>query len=1005
MSLSCCRLVCRPFRRTGVLGLFALAAVSVLAQTVPLPSSTAATAKETDAIVLSPFTVSAEQDNGYQAANTLAGSRLNTKLSETPATIFVFTEEFLKDLGATGLAQVLEYGVNTNADYGNVVTTSPSFFYMDGGLVNDVRVNNRGLFASKTIDFLDTMLPTDTYNTGRFDVSSGPNSVLFGFGSAGGIVNASTREVEFNRTQLRTTLTTGSWNALRSEADLNVALAKGKAGLRLMGVHDETDTWRRYAGRNNDRWTAVLGVRPFKGTTLTALYEKGDLQNVTERPYNRLDSLSYWWQQGRATVDNTSFGTSTSAVQNAYGIRGVGSRNIFVANDGRAAFSRAGSANTVVYESASRYESGVSSGIPTQRQESGSYQTLLPFAPQANGMPYAPLNINYYGDDRIRTSNLSRKFLRLQQKIGKNGFVELAYNYERASGFSHQLSGDFVLYGDPNQYLPNPDGTATRIANAHAGQLYVEQIPYFNTEINRNEVVRATVSWNLDLGRFGEHRLAGMADRTENKNRYWQGPEILVNRATQKPINNEATPENSVNMLYLRNYVTAGAPETYIPARRDPSRVISYGGTDYVGRLVTNGNLGGSSREIESLMVATQSRFWKGRLIVTGGLRHDVVDLAANSTARLLATDPLVLSGEKVAGEFTLLGDNPTASRSYRFDTYTAGAVFVVAPWLRGFYNESNNNGAPAASRRVLPDASFAPAPEGVGRDWGLMMSFLDGRIFARATAYHTMARNDATVGDSVPINAHRRIVAAIRDAGLISQAEADTRALSDYAGAFTSDLDTKGYELEVKASLTKDWTLTAAYSYTDLMRSNLGQEWNPWFADQKAFYSRYPSTLLTTANVPISTEIYRIENAVENTFAANRLGYNNRPNKANAFTRYSFSGGRLKGLFVGGGVRWQQRNVIQRELVGFDELGKDILGKKIYGPEIFNMDALIGYSTRLKWSPLGQATTLRAQLNISNFLDSERIQIIRMNRVGDGYWRIVAREPRAFRVSVTLGF
>jgi iron complex outermembrane receptor protein len=176
----------------------------------PVPPATGpGTPNQSDStIVLSPFTVNSGSDVGYQAGNTLAGSRLNTKLSETPATVTVFTEEFLKDLGATGLEQVLEYGVNSNADY-NAMTTAPSFFYMDSGLLNDVRVNNRGLFASKTLDFVPTTLPIDVYNTGRFDVASGPNSVLFGLGSAGGIVNAATRQPEFERTFLNATVTAG----------------------------------------------------------------------------------------------------------------------------------------------------------------------------------------------------------------------------------------------------------------------------------------------------------------------------------------------------------------------------------------------------------------------------------------------------------------------------------------------------------------------------------------------------------------------------------------------------------------------------------------------------------------------------------------------------------------------------------------------------------------------------------------------------------------------------
>ena len=984
----------------------------IFASTVAAPFATAQSVPpappslkpDSDPIVLSPFTVTSSADAGYQAGNTLAGSRMNTKLSETPASVSVFTEEFLRDLGATNLADVLEYGVNSNADF-NAVSTAPSFFYMDGALLNGVRVNNRGLGASQAIDFLETTLPIDSYNTGRFDVSSGPNSVLFGFGSAGGIVNASTRTADLRQTAVNLALIAGSWNAYRAEADFNVVALKDRLGLRVMGVHDERDTWRKYASRETERWSVVAGFKPFKATTVTAFYERGDLQNPSERPFNRIDNLSFWWDRGHGTMDNTAFGTGTGTVQNASGTRGVGIRNVWVSNDGRPVMARAGSANTVVYRSAGRYETGMTSGIPTQRQETGSYQTLMPTTAQASGMPYTPYDINYYGPEAIRTNTIDRKFFKLEQQLGRDGFLEVAYNREYGSGLSHQMSGDFAVYGDPNLYSPNPDGTTTRVANPRAGQLYVEQIWYHNIEAVRNEVLRGTASWKLDLGRWGEHRLAGMAERAKSTNRTTQGPEILVNAATRVPILNATAPENGQNHLYRRNYVSADAPETYYAGTRFDSRPITYGGVNYVSRLITNANANGAIRQIDSLMLATQSRFFRGRLIATGGLRRDRVGFTPFSNARIAPADPRVASGEKIAYEYELLGEDPANKRSYEFNTYTAGAVLGLFKGVSTFYNESNNNGAPQTNRRMLPDASLPVPPEGRGRDYGLIFNFFDGRLFTRATAFSTQSKNDPTVRDNAFILAHRRIVTAYRDNTLITQAEADARSLNAYLGDFMSDLATNGYELEVKANPTKNWTITASYSYTKLKRSNLGQDWYPWFAEQKAYYAKFPSALLTTFNIPITTEIAQIETGVANLFALNEIGYNNRPHKANTFIRYSFDGERLKGFFVGSGVRWQDNNVLQRDLVGFDALGKDILGKILYGPEIFNVDALIGYSTRLKSGLLGRGTTLRAQLNIANALDSERIQVIRLNRVGDGYWRVVPREPRSFRLSVALGF
>ena len=75
--------------------------------TPPAPST-----PESDTLQLSPFEVRTDKDTGYTATNTLAGSRLNTSLRDTPAAISVFTKEFLDDIGAINVTEALEYGLN-----------------------------------------------------------------------------------------------------------------------------------------------------------------------------------------------------------------------------------------------------------------------------------------------------------------------------------------------------------------------------------------------------------------------------------------------------------------------------------------------------------------------------------------------------------------------------------------------------------------------------------------------------------------------------------------------------------------------------------------------------------------------------------------------------------------------------------------------------------------------------------------------------------------------------
>src|SRR5215211_4932165 len=80
------------------------------------PSTTATSDAKNEIVELSPFTVNTSSDVGYVAENTLAGSRLNTKLRDTASSVAVFTKEFLDDLAITDLAQLLEYSVNSEMD-------------------------------------------------------------------------------------------------------------------------------------------------------------------------------------------------------------------------------------------------------------------------------------------------------------------------------------------------------------------------------------------------------------------------------------------------------------------------------------------------------------------------------------------------------------------------------------------------------------------------------------------------------------------------------------------------------------------------------------------------------------------------------------------------------------------------------------------------------------------------------------------------------------------------
>ena len=286
---------CRSLGLVGLCLLIAARSFAAQPSTATTPTSpNSSAAGESDTIVLNPFSVSSQRDVGYAAGDSLAASRFNTRLMDSASTISVFTEEFLKDLGANTIGEVLEYGVNSNIDY-DQNRPDPTMFYVDAGLQN-TRINNRGLLGSSLTDFFRSRMPIDAYNTGRFDFASGPNSVLFGVANSAGSINTSTLQADVRKNHYRFQGQVGRWQDFRASMDTNFVLVPNRVALRVMGVHARRDSWREWDNREDNRVTGSLRVIPFEKTRtqFVASYEKANLSGMWSVPQNLGDNVSFW---------------------------------------------------------------------------------------------------------------------------------------------------------------------------------------------------------------------------------------------------------------------------------------------------------------------------------------------------------------------------------------------------------------------------------------------------------------------------------------------------------------------------------------------------------------------------------------------------------------------------------------------------------------------------------------------------------------------------------------
>ena len=117
-----------------------LAAVAGWLATSATVGAQTATPPKSETIQLSPFEVLSEKDTGYRANGTLAGTRLRTDLKDVAASVSVITKDFMNDLGANNLAELLVYTTGTEVSGlgGNM-----SSFDVSAGGVDPEQVNRQ----------------------------------------------------------------------------------------------------------------------------------------------------------------------------------------------------------------------------------------------------------------------------------------------------------------------------------------------------------------------------------------------------------------------------------------------------------------------------------------------------------------------------------------------------------------------------------------------------------------------------------------------------------------------------------------------------------------------------------------------------------------------------------------------------------------------------------------------------------------------------------------------
>jgi outer membrane receptor protein involved in Fe transport len=984
----------------------------------PAPPATPTAGSSAEAVQLSPFLVSTEGDEGYRAANTLSGTRMNASLFHTPAAISVLTKEFLDDIGAENVADMFKFAISSDSERTDQA----------GGLGQafDVRATIRGFTESiVTRDYLPNMvqsrgiLASDRFNVERADVSRGPNSILYGASRPGGAFNLSSKRAVLNGRQKSAVVTAGRFSKLRSEVDFAFPLLKDKLALRTNAVWDDRGGWFEHERVKQKGLALATTYQPFRHTQVRAGVERMLRDQVIGGQFPHADfGYSRWVKAGAPRAPNPLLPGANPAPTL---LRSINTLQVVYAPQIRAQPFRLSTTGADM-------RPDLAGNQPT-----GFWETISGGAAPSAGTvddPFygevIPENAYLGGPGRSGSYDYTLGSVFIDQRIGGLN-IELGYAYTRYfRGFTQP---NVNAIGDPNPVLPGAyfaDGDSVIAAGRLPGTLLPDigranpfvGLPYVQGQTvqqhfdQRSEALRGSLGYEFDLTKrhawFGRHAVA--ASWQQDKNFFGNGVIAEYNLA---PNNNQPI-DAATNVILRRTYLdfwSAGGARGAL----DPWKHPIPESPGMKAGFAWNNVYPWTTTESRSGMIALQSRFPRDRIVLTGGYRRDRVEV----------------NDATGGGEPLPNSTNLWRTRPYRFvddtitvfhgTTRTYGAVVTPLPWLGFTYNRSES---------VFPQGNFKniyarvlDPIAGTGQDYSIRFNLLGGRLGASINQYRAIGANQFQPALNAPknqvVNAANPALTTLRARGLplpkvvsdagITLLSTDSRDSSDFEG--------RGTEIEITGRLARGWSLSFNVSRNRLEQANIAADVNGFLAAVKPEWegnqtrlNDTPATVATFVRARDGTpsrdfvlnpatlhDVYGYGLSVMDAFnrGTGKAPFTHVERMANAFTSYRFAE--------------DAPAIVRRSRVG---LGANYRGPAVIGYDSANDDAVILGRSAIVWSamlgrrfPLRRGQAIDVQLNLENIFRNEDLLPYSAATPGNAVRFILPRVRPAWNLRASFTF
>ena len=568
-----------------------------------------------------------------------------------------------------------------------------------------------------------------------------------------------------------------------------------------------------------------------------------------------------------------------------------------------------------------------------------------------------PREMQFQGPSSSAQINSETITLEIEQNVGPNLHLLLSGNYYKQYTESHGISARNInrdlnptlLGGAPNPYF---------------NELYTEYFRNWFVGGNRVKDVRLSAVYDLETRWFKQQIVVNAQQHQDDPNYPFPSPFTIAEFVDpSSPAFVGTLQTASDKTAYLANITTLNNNRflrRYYFKDGDGDELTGDVGI-VPGRSLYLPNIPGGtagqrySRRFytPSVGIGASGSYFKDHLHTLLGFRKDQF--------RMKTFNGIVDATPFNRGVYKI--DDVISAPQYvleEFQGANAGAVLRINDMIAFSYNRANSFRTSAGEGGDgYVYGTKQGVPEGKGDDISVRLSFLGGRVLINGTHYNNFRDNDRIA--TAPANVRDEMIALFPTTFF-------------FTGTDTQKTTSEGVEVEMVANVTPNWRLMFNFAKNELVTEERLPQLKSFQAEAKQNGQATPFTDAYVLTMPDGVPT---------------AGFTK--HRANILTRYTFTAGAAKGLFVGGGINWRDQTF--RGAADLNRDGRTEIGpESLWSPSYYLASFMGGYTTKI----FERRTTF--QLNVDNLFDRDYYT---SNGASNGFWG----NPRSFKLSAAVEF